>query len=89
MLLTKLPIYLYHHEELPYRGDGALFHFTKFESFLKILEDMTLLPSSFGNLNDMNEGNVNNMNMNNNFLIMQKSISRIVVVYLAFLKIMI
>ena len=60
MLLTKLPIYLYHHEELPYRGDGALFHFTKFESFLKILEDMTLLPSSFGNLNDMNEGNVNN-----------------------------
>ena len=70
MLLTKLPIYLYHHEELPYRGDGALFHFTKFESFLKILEDMTLLPSSFGNLNDMNEGNVNNMNMNNNFLVM-------------------
>lgn len=70
MLLTKLPIYLYHHEELPHRGDGALFHFTKFESFLKILEDMTLLPSSFGNLNDMNEGNVNNMNMNNNFLVM-------------------
>lgn len=70
MLLTKLPIYLYHHEELPHRGDGALFHFTKFESFLKILEDMTLLPSPFGNLNDMNEGNVNNMNMNNNFLVM-------------------
>ena len=70
MLLTKLPIDLYHHEDLPYRGDGALFHFTKFESFLKILEDMTLLPSSFGNLNDMNEGNVNNMNMNNNFLVM-------------------
>lgn len=70
MLLTKLPIYLYHHKELPYRGDGALFHFTKFESFLKILEDMTLLPSSFGNLNDMNEGNVNNMNLNNNFTLM-------------------
>lgn len=70
MLLTKLPIYLYHHKELPCRGDGVLFHFTKFESFLKILEDMTLLPSSFGNLNDMNEGNVNNMNMNNNFLVM-------------------
>ena len=70
MLLTKLPIYLYHHEELPYRGDGALFHFTKFESFLIILEDMTLLPSLFGNLNDMNDGNVNNMNMNNNFLVM-------------------
>lgn len=68
--MEKIPIYLYHHEELPHRGDGALFHFTKFESFLKILEDMTLLPSSFGNLNDMNEGNVHNMNMNNNFLVM-------------------
>lgn len=73
MLLTKLPVYLYHNNELPYRGDGALFHFTKFESFRKILEDMTLKPSSFGNLNDMNEGNVNNMNMNNNFLVMYNS----------------
>lgn len=27
-----------------------------------IMEDITLLPSSFGNLNDMNEGNVSNMN---------------------------
>lgn len=52
MLLTELPMYLYHHEELPHRGDGVLFHFTKFESFRKILEDMTLKPSSFGNLND-------------------------------------
>lgn len=70
MLLTELPMYLYYHTEFPHRGDGALFHFTKFDSFLKILEDMTLLPSSFGNLNDMNEGNVSNMNMNENFMIM-------------------
>ena len=56
--------------ELPLRGDGALFHYTKMESFLKILDDMTLLPSSFGNLNDMNEGNVSNMNMNENFMVM-------------------
>ena len=62
MLLTELPTYLYHNAELPHRGDGALFHYTKFSSFLKIMEDMTLLPSSFGNLNDMNEGNVSNMN---------------------------
>ena len=34
------------------------------------MEDMTLLPSSFGNLNDMNEGNVSNMNMNENFMVM-------------------
>ena len=70
MLLTKLPRYLYHQEEFPQRGDGALFHYTKYDSFLRILEDMTLLPSSFGKLNDMNEGNVSNMNLNNNFKVM-------------------
>lgn len=73
MLLTKLPTYLYHHEELPQRGDGSLFHFTKYDSFLKILEDMTFLPSSFGQLNDMNEGNVNNMDMNENFIVMYEA----------------
>lgn len=70
MLLTELPAYLYHNAELPERGDGALFHYTKFKSFLDILEDLTLLPSSFGKLNDMNEGNVSNMNMNENFMVM-------------------
>ena len=70
MLLTELPAYLYYNAELPHRGDGALFHYTKMESFLKILEDLTLLPSSFGKLNDMNEGNVSNMNMNENFMVM-------------------
>ena len=74
MLLTELPVYLYHNAELPHRGDGALFHYTKFSSFLKIMEDMTLLPSSFGNLNDMNEGNVSNMNMNENFMVMYNAI---------------
>lgn len=70
MLLTELPIYLYHHEELPHRGDGALFHYTRFERCLEILDNLTLRPSSFGGLNDMNEGNVNNMNMNENFMVM-------------------
>ncbi|SKC54652.1 Protein of unknown function [Bacteroidales bacterium WCE2008] len=70
MLLTELPIYLYHNEEEPHRGDGALFHYTKFSSFLTILEDLTLLPSSFEKLNDLNEGNVNNMNLNENFMVM-------------------
>lgn len=73
MLLTDLPRYLYHNAELPARGDGALFHYTKYESFMKILEDLTLLPSSFGNLNDLNEGNVNNMNMNENFMVMYEA----------------
>lgn len=74
-------MYLYYHKELPHRGDGALFHFTKFESFKKILEDMTLKPSSFRNLNDMNEGNVNNMNMNKNFRVMYDSIKIIISVH--------
>ena len=29
MLQTELPMYLIHSYELPHRGDGALFHFTK------------------------------------------------------------
>lgn len=70
MILTIVPVYMYHNTELPCKGDGALFHYTKMESFLKILDDMTLLPSSFGKLNDMNEGNVHNMNMNKNFMVM-------------------
>ncbi len=70
MLLTKLPAYLYWHEELPHKGDGALFHYTNLESFKKILEDLTLLPSSFERLNDMNEGNVHNMNLSQNFMVM-------------------
>ena len=70
MLKTDLPVYMYYNAELPERGDGALFHYTKFDFFLKILEDLTLLPSSFGKLNDMNEGNISNMNMNKNFKVM-------------------
>lgn len=70
MLQTELPMYLIHSYELPHRGDGALFHFTKADSFFKILEDLTLLPSSFDNLNDLNEGNIHNMGMNKNFMVM-------------------
>lgn len=64
MLLTELPAYLYWNAELPRKGDGALFHYTSLGSFKKILEDLTLLPSSFKRLNDMNEGNVHNMCLN-------------------------
>lgn len=63
-------MYLYHSYELPCRGDGALFHFTSWENFKSIMCDLSLLPSSFGNLNDLNEANVNNMNMTENFMIM-------------------
>ncbi len=70
MLLTELPAYLYWHDEDPRKGDGALFHYTKFEKFKLIMKDLTLLPSSFERLNDMNEGNVHNMNLNRNFMVM-------------------
>ena len=70
MILTDLPTYLYYSEETPHRGDGALFHFTKYDSLKKILDDLTLQPSSFGNLNDLNEGNVSNMCLSHNFTVM-------------------
>lgn len=70
MLLTELPTYLYGCEELPHKGDGTLFHYTKLDSFKKIMEDLTLKPSSFARLNDMNEGNVHNMCLNHNFMVM-------------------
>ena len=70
MLLTDLPTYLYKIEEPPHKGDGALFHFTSLSSFKKIIEDLTLLPSHFENLNDMNEGNIHNMCLSNNFNVM-------------------
>ena len=70
MLLKELPTYLYGSEELPYKGDGILFHYTKLDSFKKIMEDLTLKPSSFTILNDMNEGNVHNMCLNHNFMVM-------------------
>lgn len=70
MLLTDLPMYLYYNNELPTCGDGALFHFTSWKNFQLIMNDLSLLPSSFGNLNDLNEANVNNMNMTENFMVM-------------------
>lgn len=58
---------------MPHRGDGALFHYTSLKSFKTILKDMTLLPSSFEKLNDMNEGNVHNMCLNHNFMVMNET----------------
>lgn len=73
MLLTKLPTYLYGFEELPRKGDGALFHYTNLKAFKLIMEDLTLLSSSFERLNDMNEGNVHNMCLNHNFDVMHEA----------------
>ncbi|MDY6277047.1 MAG: DUF2971 domain-containing protein [Bacteroidales bacterium] len=70
MLLTELPFYLYHIEEEPQCGDGALFHYTTLPKFLLIINDLTLLPSRVRGLNDLNEWNVHNMNMNENFMVL-------------------
>lgn len=70
---TGLPMYLYYNTEFPECGDGTLFHFTKYENFEKIFESLTLRPSSFENLNDLNEGNVGNMDMSKNFWVMYRA----------------
>lgn len=62
----ELPTYLYESKELPQKGDGALFHYTNLKSFRLIMKNLTLLPSSFERLNDMNEGNVHNMGLKHN-----------------------
>ena len=53
--MIENPIYLYGSYQTPSIDDGALFHFTKFESFIKILETMTLLTSPLACMNDLNE----------------------------------
>lgn len=70
MLRTELPHYMYGSYELPEVGDGALFHYTSADNFFRILEDMTLKTSSFRRLNDLNEGNVHNLDMNKNFMLL-------------------
>lgn len=45
--------------DISYKREGLLFHFTKAESLMKMLESMTLRLSSFTNLNDLNEIELN------------------------------
>lgn len=68
---------LYHipanQDDLPCRENREVYHYTKFESFKEILKDLTLKPSSFDKLNDMNEGNVYNLDLNRNFKVMYET----------------
>lgn len=73
MINTDLPFYTYGTHEVPAVGDGALFHYTKSDSFFSIIESLTFKPSSFKNLNDLNEANVYNLNMGKNFMVMCKA----------------
>lgn len=58
MDIDQLPIFPWESYRVTL-DDKFLYHYTKAESLLKILETMTLRPSSFANLNDLAEGKVN------------------------------
>jgi hypothetical protein len=64
------PCYLYGNQYNPEVGDGFLFHFTKFESFLKILETMTLRSSPLCKMNDLNEADLSGIDWSKEFLVM-------------------
>lgn len=68
--MIDIPIYLYGNTELPSQNDGALFHYTKFENFLKIIETMTLRSSPLCKMNDLNEANIHSLDWNTDFLMM-------------------
>ena len=67
-IMEIVPIYLYGVCRLPEVGDGALFHYTKFESFLKILETMTLRSSPLCQMNDLNEADLSALDWSHDFL---------------------
>lgn len=66
------PIYLNEITELPEVHDGALFHYTKFDSFLKIVETMTLRSASLSDMNDLNEANIEFIDWNKGFSLLYK-----------------
>lgn len=68
--MIEHPSYLYGSYEMPSPNDGALFHYTKFESFLKIVETMTLRSSPLHKMNDLNEINIDSLDWNSQFLLM-------------------
>lgn len=63
-----IPMYLYGTNSVPQVGDGSLFHYTKFESFLKILETMTLRSSPLCKMNDLNEADLSGIDWSRHFL---------------------
>ena len=68
-----IPIYLYGIHCSPEVGDGALFHYTGFDSFIKILESMTLRSSPLCNMNDLNEADLSGLDWNDDFLRMHQA----------------
>lgn len=73
MIRTEYPIYLYGSEEVPQVNDGTLFHFTKFEGFIKIIKTMSLRSSLFSKLNDLNEIGYEELDLDMNLPLMIKT----------------
>lgn len=67
------PCYLYGINSIPQVGDGSLFHYTKFESFLKILESMSLRSSPLCRMNDLNEADLSGIDWSRNFLVIYEA----------------
>ena len=68
--MIENPAYLYGTYELQSPVDGALFHYTKLESFMKIIETMTLRSSPLCKMNDLNEANIDSLDWNSDLLMM-------------------
>lgn len=66
------PIYLYG-QEPPRVDDGALFHYTNFESFIKIIETMTLRSTPLAGMNDLNEACLAFVDMSKDFFFLKKA----------------
>ena len=67
------PIYLNGTTEVTEVDDGALFHYTKFDSFLKIIETMTVRTSPLSRMNDLNEASIEFVDWNKDFLLYHKA----------------
>lgn len=64
------PCYRYGLDQVPEVGDGSLYHYTKFDSFLKILNSMTLRSSPLSKMNDLNEADLSGIDWSKEFLVM-------------------
>lgn len=64
------PCYRYGLDQVPEVGDGSLYHYTKFDSFLKILDSMTLRSSPLSKMNDLNEADLSGIDWSKDFLLM-------------------
>ena len=71
--MIENPAYLYGSYEMQSLNDGVLFHYTKLDNFLKIIETMTLRSSPLCKMNDLNEANLNSLDWNADFMMMFKA----------------